>query len=158
VFRALLGAELTSRQSTLFNFTIQLLITIPGATIDTFIELMQPRSLTKYQQYVDKLDHDAQQFFTLKFNAKELDANKAQVVDRLFAIKRIRVLSKMFSAPKTKLNLYEEMASGKIILINAAKSLLGEEGVEIFGRFWIAMILLAAHKRQLSTNRLPTYV
>ena len=160
VFRALLGAELTSRQSTLFNFTIQLLINIPGATLDTFIDLMQPKAAQKYQRYIDKLDRDARSFFQLKFDSQELKRTKDEVTDRLFAVKRIRSLSRMFSAPNTKLNLYEEIGKGKVILINAAKSLLQEDGVEVFGRFFLAMILLAAEKRQLlsHTDRLPAYL
>lgn len=160
VFRALLGAELTSRQGTLFNFTIQLLLNIPGATLDTMIELMQPKGLTKYEEHLAKLDDDARAFFDLKFNAREFEQTKSQVVDRLFAIKRIRALSRMFSSPKTKLNLYEEMGKGRVILINAAQSLLQNDGVEVFSRFFLANILMAAQKRQLlpPEQRLPTFV
>lgn len=160
VFRALLGAELTSRQSTLFNFTIQLLLHIPRSTLDTMIELMAPKGLSKFAQYVETLDKDAQLFFRLKFDSDEFKQTKNQVIDRLFAIKRIRALSRMFSAPKTKLNLYEEMGKGRVILINAAKSLLQEDGVEVFSRFFLAMILLAAEKRQLlaKEDRIATYV
>lgn len=160
VFRALLGAELTSRQSTLFNFTIQLLIHIPEATLDTLIDLMQPKGLEKYAQYVKLLDRDSRQFFELKFNSKEFEQTKNQVTDRIFAIKRIRSLARMFSAPKTKLDLFKEMGQGKVILINAAKSLLQEDGVEVFGRFFLASILLAAEKRQLlsKSDRMPTFV
>ena len=56
VFRALLGAELTSRQSTLFNFTIQLLLTIPNATLDTMIDLMQKGGAAKYSDELKKCD------------------------------------------------------------------------------------------------------
>jgi hypothetical protein len=82
------------------------------------------------------------------------------VVDRLFAIKRIRALSRMFSSPKTKLNLFDAMSGGNVILINAPKSLLQEDGVEIFTRFFLANILLAAEKRQLlpQAARLPTFL
>ena len=160
VFRALLGAELTSRQSTLFNFTIQLLLTIPNATLDTMIDLMQKGGAAKYSDDLKKCDDDTQKFFATKFDAKELEQTKSQIVDRLFAIKRIRAISRMFGAPKTKLNLYEEMGKGRVILINAAKSLLQEDGVEIFTRFFLASILLAAEKRQLlsQAERLPCYV
>ncbi len=160
IFRALLGADLTSRQSTLFNFTITLLLSIPNATLDTMIDLMQPKGLAKYARYLDGMDSDTKLFFSTKFEAKEFEQTKSQVVDRLFAIKRIRAISRMFSAPKTKLNLYEEMGKGRVILINAAKSLLQEDGVELFTRFFLASILLAAEKRQMldRSDRLPTFV
>ncbi len=160
IFSALLSAEMTSRQSTLFNFTIQLLLNIPSATLDTLIDLMQPNGLKQFEQYLPKLDHDARRFFDLKFNSREFDRTKEQVVDRLFAVKRIRTLSRMFSAPKSKLDFFKEMGSAKVILINVPQSLLQEDGVEIVGRFFISMILLAAHKRQLlpKEKRLPCFV
>lgn len=160
IFRALLGAELTSRQSVLFNFTIQLLMQIKGATLDTFIDLMQPGASQNFKKEIAQLDPDARRFFELKFDSKELVLNKGQVVDRLFAIKRIRTLSRMFAAPKTKFNLYEEMGKGRVILINTAKRLLQDDGVEIVGRFMIAMILLAAEKRAMlpQEERLPCFV
>jgi hypothetical protein len=160
IFSALLSAEMTSRQSTLFHFTIEFLLTIPSATIDTLIDLMQPKGLAKFEEYLPKLDPDARRFFELKFNSKEFDRTKEQVVDRLFAVKRIRTLSRMFSAPKSKLDFFSEMGAGKVILINVPKSLLQEDGVEIVGRFFISMILLAAHKRQLlpKHQRLPCFV
>ena len=160
IFSALLSAEMTSRQNTLFNFTIQLLLNVPSATLDTLIDLMQPNGLKQFEQYLPKLDHDARRFFDLKFNSREFDRTKEQVVDRLFAVKRIRTLSRMFSAPKSKLDFFKEMGSAKVILINVPQSLLQEDGVEIVGRFFISMILLAAHKRQLlpKEQRLPCFV
>jgi hypothetical protein len=160
IFSALLSAELTSRQNTLFYFTIELLLTIPSATIDTLIDLMQPRGLTRFEQYLPKLDPDARRFFELKFNSKEFDRTKEQVVDRLFAVKRIRTLSRMFAAPKSKFDFFTEMGAAKVILINVPQSLLQEDGVEIVGRFFVSMILLAAHKRQLlpRDQRLPCFV
>ena len=160
IFSALLSADLTSRQHTLFNFTIELLLSIPGATLDTLIDLMQPNGLKQFAQYISMLDPDPQRFFELKFNSKEFDRTKEQVVDRLFAVKRIRTLSRMFSAPKSKLDFFTEMAAAKVILINVPQSLLQEDGVEIVGRFFISMILLAAHKRQLlpKSERLPCFV
>jgi hypothetical protein len=160
IFGALLSAELTSRQHTLFNFTIELLLNIPSATLDTLIDLMQPHGLAQFERYLSTLDPDARRFFELKFNSKEFDRTKEQVVDRLFAVKRIRTLARMFAAPKSKFDFFTEMGAAKIILINVPQSLLQEDGVEIVGRFFISMILLAAHKRQLLPRhqRLPCFV
>lgn len=160
IFHALLGAEMTSRQSTLFNFTIELLLALPEPTLDTLIDLMQPEGLAKYARYIPKLSPDAERFFDLKFSSKEFAQTKSQVVDRLFAVKRIRALARIFSSPKTKLNLFDELSQSKVIVINAAKSVLQEDGVEIFTRFFLANILLAAEKRQLlpKSERLDTYL
>jgi hypothetical protein len=128
--------------------------------LDTLIDLMQPGGLKQFKEHVDTLDPDARRFFDLKFNSKEFDRTKEQVVDRLFAVKRIRTLSRMFAAPKSKFDFFTEMGKAKVILINVPQSLLQEDGVEIVGRFFISMILLAAHKRQLlpKDQRLPCFV
>jgi hypothetical protein len=160
IFSALLSAEFTSRQNTLFYFTLELLFNIPSATLDTMIDLMQPGGIKQFQNHVSALEPDARRFFELKFNGKEFERTKEQVVDRLFALKRIRTLSRMFAAPKSKFDFFTEMGAAKVILINVPQSLLQEDGVEIVGRFFISMILLAAHKRQLlpKHQRLPCFV
>ena len=160
IFSALLSAEFTSRQNTLFTFTLELLLAIPGATLDTLVDLMGPDGIKNFRQYVETLDPDARKYFQLKFDSKDLSKTKDQVLDRLFALKRMRTLSRMFSAPKSKLDFFKEMGSAKVILINVPQSLLQEEGVEIVGRFFISMILLAAQKRQLlpKHERLPCFV
>ena len=65
-----------------------LLLKIPSATLDTLIDLMQPNGLKQFTEYLPALDHDARRFFDLKFNSREFDRTKEQVVDRLFAVKR----------------------------------------------------------------------
>ena len=52
------------------------------------------------------------------------------------------------------------MNAGKLILINTSKSLLKEQGTEIFGRFFIALIAQAAQERATlpERDRLPVMV
>ena len=82
------------------------------------------------------------------------------MIARLFAILRNRTLARMFSFPRNKLDLFTEMNSGKVILINNAESLLKKSGVEIFGRFFLAMIAMAAQERTTlpPEKRLPCFV
>lgn len=162
-FRALLQMELTGRQSAVFNFTMRLMIVIPQATLDTLIDVMK-NGTGKYERYLSQLDKDALLFFSEKFedkNDKFMKDTRAQIVDRIFAVKATaRTISRMFDAPRTKLDLFKEMGGGKVILVNAPSSFLQAEGVELFGRFFLSQILLAAEKRQLlpPSERLPTYI
>ena len=48
VLQSLLGAEMTSRQSTLFGYALQAMQLIPNATIHTFRELMEPNGRKKF--------------------------------------------------------------------------------------------------------------
>jgi hypothetical protein len=160
IFGDLLGAEFTSRQSMSFAFTLELLMAVPGATLDTFVDLMEPDGIKNYQQYLPLLAPDARRFFEIKFNLPSYTPTKEQVLDRLFALKRNRTLSRMFSAPKSKFDFFTEMGRSKVILINVAQSMLQQSGVEIVGRFFISMLLLAAQRRQWlpERERLPCFV
>ena len=53
----------------------------------------------------------------------------------------------MFSHTHNKIDIFELLNQGKIILINTAKDLLGQDGAAIFGRFFIALIAQASIQR-----------
>jgi hypothetical protein len=53
----------------------------------------------------------------------------------------------MFGNSQNKLDLFTAMNNGSIILINTAKDLLKQDGCELLGRFFIALITLATQER-----------
>jgi hypothetical protein len=133
---------------------------IPNATIQTLRELMEPKGYEKYKEHIQKLQGTARAFFETEFQSKQFEDTKRQVVRRLWGILENSTFERMFSHPRSKLNLFEEMNSGKVILINTAKELLKQQGTEIFGRFFIAMIAQAAQERATvrAHARMPTFV
>jgi hypothetical protein len=160
ILQSLLGAEMTSRQSTLFGFALQAMQLIPDATIHTFRELMEPNGRKKFAPHLTNLQGRARDFFDTLFDAPIFAQTKQQVVARLFAICENRTFDRMLSNPKSKLDLFTEINSGKVILINTAKDLLKQQGTEIFGRFFLALIAQAAQERATmpAENRLPCFV
>jgi len=157
VLSALLDAEMTARQGTLFRFATQLMMVIPDATIHTFRELMQPGGFDKYKPYIDKLEGTAKEFFETQFTAKIFEQTKQQVVARLFTLCESRTFERLFTHPKSKLDLFTEINAGKVILINTAKDLLKQQGTEVFGRFFLAMIGQAAQERATLKKKLPVF-
>jgi hypothetical protein len=160
VLASLLGAEMTSRQSVLFGFTLQAMQLIPDATIHTFRELMEPNGRKRFAPYLAKLEGRARDFFETQFDAAIFAQTKQQVVARLFAICENRTFDRMLTNPKSKLDLFSEINAGKVILINTAKDLLKGQGTEIFGRFFLALIAQAAQERATlpPSKRLPCFV
>jgi len=160
VLAALLGAEMTSKQSVIFRFVTRALLHIPDATVHTLLELMEPGGDQKYQQHIAKLQGAARSFFANEFNSAQFAETKRQVLRRLYGVLENQTFERMFSHPKSKLDIFKEMNSGKVILINAAKDLLKQNGTEVFGRFFIALIAQAAAERATLTpnQRLPTFV
>nr|WP_306263974.1 type IV secretory system conjugative DNA transfer family protein [Pararhizobium sp. IMCC3301] len=160
VLGSLLDAAMTQKQTVIFRYITRLLLHIPGATIHTLRELLEDGGSDRYRSHMQKLQGSARAFFEHEFDSKEFQGTKRQVLRRLYGILENQTFERMFSHPKSKLDLFSEMNAGKVILINTAKDLLKESGTEIFGRFFIAMIAQAAQERAVLTaaKRLPTFV
>lgn len=160
VLGTLLAAEMTQKQNVIFRYVTRLMLHIPNATIHTLRELMEPNSHIKFADDIAKLSGTAKRFFETEFASKEFDQTKKQVLRRLWGILENQTFERMFSHPKSKLDLFAEMNAGKVILINTAKDLLKEQGSQIFGRFFIAMISQAAQERATlpENERMPTFV
>lgn len=160
VLGTLLSAEMTQKQNVIFRYVTRLMLHIPNATIHTLRELMEPNSQVKFAEHIAKLSGTARHFFETEFAGKEFEQTKKQVLRRLWGILENQTFERMFSHPRSKLDLFSEMNAGKVILINTAKDLLKEQGTEIFGRFFIALIAQAAQERATlpAHKRMPTIV
>jgi hypothetical protein len=145
MFGALLGAELTQRQGVIFRYLARLMMVVPGATIHTLREFMEEPEATR--PYLNKLDATSRHFFESQFFSGAFDDTRQQILTRLWGVLSNSVLARMFSNPRNKLDLFEAMNRGSLILINTAKDLLKQEGCEILGRFFMAMIAHAAQER-----------
>lgn len=160
IIGSLLQSEMTSRQSTLFRFVTRALFAIPDATIHTFHDILQ-NGPKKYQAHIDALDETTRQFFASDFNNPQFKQTKEQVIARLWAVLGNQTFLRMFSSPRSKIDFFSEINTpGKVILVNAEKGLLKEEGTELFGRFFLALINQAAAQRSSLPvdQRLPCYV
>lgn len=160
VLASLLSAELTQKQGIVFRYVLRLLLEIPDANIQTLRQLMEPGASERFKPYIAKLTGTARAFFDNEFNSRQFEDTKRQVIRRLYGILENRTFERMFSHPRNKLDLFTEMNAGKVILINTAKDLLKQQGTEIFGRFFIAMIAQAAQERAVlpKEQRTPTFV
>jgi hypothetical protein len=161
VLGSLLSAEMTQKQNVIFRYVARLMLHIPDATLHTMLDLFSDGGDERYKQYIEKLDPTAQNFFRQEFESgREFHQTKSQVRRRLYGILENQSFNRMFTHPRSKLDLFAEMNKGKLILINTAKSLLKEEGTEIFGRFFIALITQAAQEREEipKHKRMKTFV
>ena len=144
-FGALLGAELTQRQGLIFKYLARLLIEIPDANIHTLRDLMENGE--KYRPYMERLTGSTRSFFATQFFEPKFRETKKQILTRLWGVLSNSSLERMFSHPRSKIDIFQLLNEGKIILINTAKDLLGQDGAAIFGRFFISLIAQAAVQR-----------
>ncbi len=83
VLGSLLPAEMTQKQNVIFRYVTRLMLHIPDAIIHPFRELMEPNSVVKFAEHIEKLTGTAWQFFETEFGSKEFTQTRRQVVRRL---------------------------------------------------------------------------
>jgi len=157
-FGAMLGAELTQKQGVIFRYLARLMITIPGATLHTLMQVMEDGA--PFKLHMDQLQGSARHFFATEFFAPSFSATKKQILRRLWGVLSTPAFERMFMQRENKLDLYAAMNAGKIILVSTAKDLLKQDGSALLGRFFIAMIAQAALERSAipADQRTPTFV
>jgi hypothetical protein len=160
VLGSLLSAGMTAKQSVVFRYVTRLMFHIPDATIHTLRDLMEPGGTEKYRDHIAKLEGTPRRFFETEFESKEFAATKTQVLRRLYGVLENQTFERMFANPQSKFDMFTELNAGKLILINTSKSLLKEQGTEIFGRFFVALIAQAAQERAVlrQQDRLPAMI
>ncbi len=160
VLGSLLSAGMTAKQSVVFRYVTRLMFHIPDATIHTLRDLMESGGTDKYRKHIENLEGTPRRFFETEFESKEFAATKTQVLRRLYGVLENQTFERMFSHPESKFDMFTELNAGKLILINTSKSLLKEQGTEIFGRFFIALIAQAAQERAVlrPQDRLPAMI
>ncbi len=157
-FTSMLGAELTSKQGVIFRYLARLMMVIPNANIHTLMQIMQDGR--PFKPYMRQMEGSARWFFEKEFFDKSFGQTKQQILKRLWAVLSTPAFERMFAQPTNKLNLFEALNGGKIILISTAKDLLKNEGSALFGRFFIGMLAQVALERSTlpADERTPTYV
>ncbi len=150
VFGAL-AAELTSRQNTTFAFVTRLMLSIPGATIHTLRELFEDGATSieasPFAEHIRKLDPTSQAYFENQFFTKTYTQTKQQIARRLYSVLQVPAFERMFASKTNKLDLFDALQNGAIVLINTSKALLKSDASALFGRYMIARVIAAAFER-----------
>ncbi len=158
LFGALLKAEMTQKQDVLFRYIARLMLAVPNATLETLLDVIENGE--EYQPVIDTLDFTAQEFFRTQFFSKEYGDTKKQLARRPWGVISNTALSNMFNSPENKINLFEELQRGVVVLINTNKDFLQSDNSQVFGRFWTAMLAQAALRRAAlhPNERVDTHV
>ena len=146
LFNSLLGADLTTKQTTLFNYIIALMLQLPTAmgrtaTLMDVMHFMEDQ--TPYAKAIEALDPIPKKFFAEDFPTKTYTGTKEQIRYRLQAILGNKALARLFLAPKNTVNLFEELNSGSVILIDTSKAFLADTQSSYMGKVAMALVLNA---------------
>ena len=60
---------------------------------------------------------------------------------------RFPAFDAMFSTPENKIDMFDHLQNGRIVLISSPKAILGTEGSQLFSRYMVALTLQAAFER-----------
>ena len=167
LFTGLLGGDLSDNMTMLYRYLVPAMLAIPDADMNTFIDLLDtesgrdrsvPPGFQKYRGNFNRLDPEIRSFLQTDYLRDiELVKTKAAVRRRLRAALADTMFRRMFMQPRNKLNLFRELQSAKVILVNTypAKSY-----VEPFGRLILALLMQATRQRlEIDRDkRMPTFV
>lgn len=145
LFGAILGADITQKQGVIFRYLARLMLAVDGATIHTLREVLEDP--TPFIPVMESLEGSAAQFFRLQFHSRDFNATKQQILRRLWGILEQPTFERMFSTPDLKLDLFDCLQQGRIVLVNTAKDFLKTERSSILGRVIVALTLQATLER-----------
>jgi hypothetical protein len=140
-----LRADLTQQQSTIFRAFARLMLTVPNANLGTLYELLVDHK--PFLSYIEKLSEPSRSFFLNDFILPAFNPTRQQIRRRLFDLLDNYTLKRMLSAPQNRLNMFEALNTGKIVVVNTSKEFFKTEQSAFFGRFFIALALQAIEER-----------
>lgn len=152
LFNGLIGADLTAKQGVFFRFVARLMLALPetmgrNATILDLLHLMDDPG--QYRQAIETLPPIQRQFFERELldpKNTTFKQTKEQIRYRLNAVLENPTLARLFTSPRTKIDLFTELNSGSIVLVDTAKEFL-KGASSHFGRIFISLVLQAVLER-----------
>ncbi|MEO1542614.1 MAG: hypothetical protein AAFR75_01120 [Pseudomonadota bacterium] len=147
VLEGMMGAEFTNPQKTIFQYVIQLVISIPGGNVNTFMDVLAEGGHERYADAIADLDENLQRFFTVDYPSPEYKRTREAIRRRMDSLLLNPTFRRLFSATENKIDMLEELDQKKLIVIDTNKPMLDDAASAFFGRLFIAMILRASHQR-----------
>ena len=151
-------SALSGQQDTVLKFLIEAMAELEQPNLDVLENATAKGGHSIIDPHLNKLDIDARNFFASKYKTDQYKKTREAIGRRIDGIKSNKTLRHIFRAKETKLDVYEAINNGHVILINASKAYLSDE-MQVFGRFIVALVLSAIQRRQSlpKDQRLPTF-
>jgi hypothetical protein len=159
VLEGMMAAEFTNPQKTIFQYVIQLVISIKGGNIYTFMEVLADGGHERFATDIAALDENLQRFFTVDFISPDYRRTREAIRRRMDSLLLNPTFRRLFAATENKIDMFEEMSSQSLILIDTNKPMLDDAPSAFFGRLFIALIVRASYRRFNTGNSMrPVYL
>jgi len=153
-------STMADTQDDMLSYIVELCFAIPGATIQTIVNILRTNGLDAYRKYLDEVDQTCRDYFETAFTPKSQSTTvtKDALIRRLMGMLRNPTFRKMFLNERGKFNMAKELETPKVILINTDLEYLRHDACQLFGRFFIAQLLQAAEMRGESSLPVFCYI
>jgi hypothetical protein len=125
----------------------KLVISIKGGNIFTFMEILSDDGHLRYEDEISRFDDNTRRFFSVDFGSGDYKRSREAIRRRLDSLLLNPTFRRLFSATENRIDMLDELANKKLILIDTNKPMLDDAASAFFGRLFIAMILRASHMR-----------
>ena len=125
------------------------LLDIPGMRFNDFMRFLRPSTSKEYETIaVNSEDPSISEYFKYDFNIKTAAITKQSILTRLEVALANPHLSAILDCEKSTFDLSEALESGKKIIVNLSKGMMGENGMRILGTLLLSN--LSVHVMQRS--------
>jgi hypothetical protein len=135
-----------------------LLEVFPDPTFEDLYQLL----VRGYEPFEDKISNMQDRSFFSKdqFYGGTVKPTRESLITRIGFMRDNYALASIIKSRESRLNLADAMDSGKVVIVNNGIDLLGDEGCEFFGRFFLYLMRKAAERRRPipEDKKMPVYV
>lgn len=151
---ASLGVTMTGRQEMMYRYLSRLCMMVPGGSILTLRDILQPNGTDPYVQYIEKMNENAQVFFQQFRQTKnnQYSETRQEVLVRLLKVLENPTFSAMLGADRMAIDIPAALNEGKVILVSTAKNQL-DKGAALLGRIFVAQVMQAVRNRPTGFRR-----
>ena len=144
-------------QRDLVEFLVQFCLKIPGATLETLGEILEtPPKLfeQKFATPLAKVEPTVSRYLRSAMGPSGHDLTRQALLRRVTAMVRHTTFRRMYEGTRNRFNMEQALDDGKVILINTDLALLKEDACQMFGRYFISLLLQATFQRK---SKKPVY-
>ncbi|MFZ5425246.1 MAG: type IV secretory system conjugative DNA transfer family protein [Patescibacteria group bacterium] len=135
----------------LLNYAILTLLEVPGTTMLSITRLLGDMNYQKYILHYIKdpvvLEFWEKEYAAMRGNAKLATEAVAPIQNKINRFLASTTIRNILGQPKSTINIWDAMNTGKILLLNLSKGKVGEDNANLLGALLVSRIQFMALQR-----------
>jgi hypothetical protein len=138
----------TEQQSTFLRFVFRLMFELPNPTLHTIVDFLSQKNYLKeqYQSAIRRMKDPYKNFLLNQIPEMRSDTRNG-IINRLSRLLERSAVETMFCASECRFDMFNATIKPSVIVVDANIGVLEQEGMEIFGRLFLAMLLQTSRRR-----------